>query len=129
VLSTPYLMTVTLTLPLPARGLRPNDRCHWAKKARLTKQAREAARREMFAAMKSVEAEVWIIASYSLRAYFKTKRHMDDDNIASGCKSYRDGIADAAGQDDKTFKCTGVQTFTDTKNPRLEILLEITELV
>ena len=83
----------------------------------------------MFSEIQKIEAEVWVISSYSLVAYFKTKRHMDDDNISASAKSYRDGIADSAGQDDKTFKCTGVTTLTDTKMPRLDIRLEITELI
>lgn len=83
----------------------------------------------MFTESRKISAEVWRIKSYSLRGYFKTSRHWDDDNLSASCKNYRDGIADTAGQDDKTFKCTGVQTFTDKENPRLEIIIEVEELI
>lgn len=83
----------------------------------------------MFEAAKKIDAAAWVIRSYSIKTYFKTKRHWDDDNITASVKNVRDGIADTARQDDKTFKCTGIETFTDTKNPRLEIVLDVEELV
>jgi len=122
-------MQITLTLPLPDRGLLPNTVCHWAKKARLKKAAREAAKRAMFVAMQQIEAEVWVLKGYILNAFFKTKRHWDDDSVGGAFKAGRDGIADAIMQDDRNFKCLGTHTFTDSKNPRLEIVLDIVELV
>lgn len=122
-------MQITLTLPLPAKGLRPNDRCHFMKKSRLAKVAREQARRAMFLAISQVESPAWIITSYHLFPFYATKRHWDDDNLSASCKNVRDGISDACGQDDKTFKSTGVTSATDTRNPRLEILIQIELLV
>jgi len=83
----------------------------------------------MFDAAKKIPAEVWCLKSYSLRGYFKTSRHWDDDNLSASAKNVRDGIAETARQDDRTFKCTGVQTFTDRENPRLEVILEVEEIL
>lgn len=83
----------------------------------------------MFDAIKTVDCPAWVIAGYHLKGYFKTKRHWDQDNLVSSNKARIDGIADAAGQDDRTFRCLGVETFTDKERPRLEILLEIVELI
>lgn len=83
----------------------------------------------MFEAAKQIEAEVWIIKGYTLKGYFKTKRHWDQGNLLASFKGAEDGIADAAKQDDKTFKCFGIETFTDTKNPRLEVVMEIEEII
>jgi hypothetical protein len=122
-------MQLTLTLPLPHHDLNPNARPDRHVKAGRISQAREQAKRAAFVAFKSIECPLWLLSSYKLKAYFKTNRHQDDDNISASAKSYRDGIADAANQDDRHFRCMGVTTETDRDNPRLEIVLEIEELV
>jgi hypothetical protein len=123
-------MTLQLTLPLPHRGLRPNSMVKWQVKYGLTRTAREKAKRAMFEAMKTIEAEVWVIKSYHLNYFFKTSRHWDSDNCGGlSTKAIMDGIADSSKQDDKTFEFTGVSRFTDKTNPRLEVVLEIEELV
>ncbi len=122
-------MELTLTLPLPHRGLRPNSVVKWQVRYGLTQQAREKARRAMFEAAKQIDAPAWIIRGYTLKGYFKTKRHWDQGNLLASIKGIEDGIADTAKQDDKTFKVLGIETYTDTKNPRLELVLEIEELV
>jgi len=123
-------MTLLLTLPLPHRYLRPNSAPpNWRIKFGLTKQARERAKRETFKLIKDIDCPAWVLTGYYLKAYFRTKRHWDDDSVSSSAKAVRDGIADAIGQDDRNFKCLGVETFTDTKNPRLEVHLEVEELV
>lgn len=121
-------MHLTLTLPLPPKGLRPNDRSPWQVKAGLTRTAREQGRRAMFKAVKELECEVWFIKGYVINQFYKT-RQQDSDNIVSACKAYLDGIADVAKQDDKTFRCNGSLAFKDSKNPRLEIVMEIEEIV
>lgn len=83
----------------------------------------------MFVEMQKIESPAWMVAGYYLKAYHKTSRHLDDDNLIGSGKASRDGVADAAGQDDRTFKCLGVETFTDKDNPRLEMIIEIEELV
>lgn len=122
-------MTITLTLPLPHRGLRPNSMLKWQAKFGLTKQAREAARRATFLAIKDIECEEWLLTGYTLKVYFSTKRHWDELNLVSAFKAQEDGIADAVKQNDRNFKILGVERYTDTKNPRLEVILQIEELL
>jgi hypothetical protein len=123
-------MQIKLKLPLPHRGLRPNSMVCWQVKHGLTRTAREKAKRAMFEAMKTLEAEVWVIKSYHINYFFKTSRHWDADNCGGlSTKAIMDGIADASRQDDKTFEFTGVSRFTDKSNPRLEVVLEIQDLL
>lgn len=123
-------MQITLTFPLPHKSLRPNSFVKWNVRFGLTKQARERAKRAMFEAAKRIDAEVWIIKGYRLNYWFKTKRLWDADNCTGfAVKATLDGIADAANQDDKTFEYLGLTRTTDTKNPRLEIILLIDELI
>src|SRR5688572_24820848 len=122
-------MELVLTLPLPHRGLRPNSLVKWQVRYGLTKQARERAKRETFKLIKEIDSPVWILKGFHVRAYFRTKRMWDRTNILSSLKAVEDGISDAVGQNDVTFEDTKIERFTDTKNPRLEILLEIEEIV
>ncbi len=61
---------------------------------------------------------------YSLAFFFKTAAFRDDDNADGSCKAYRDGIAQALGIDDKTFKKIKLSTHAkDAANPRVEITI------
>lgn len=122
-------MTITLIFKLPHPYLRPNARVTWQIKHGITKQAREKAKREAFVAFQRIESPVWVIKGYTLKAYFKTKRHWDADNTLSACKGLLDGISDASGQNDKNFELTKVERYTDTQRPRLEVILDILEIV
>lgn len=101
----------------------------WQVKFGLTKQAREMARRAAFAEFKKIESPCWILRKLHYKAYFRTKRMWDRSNILMATKALEDGIADAACQNDVNFDDPTVERFTDTKNPRLEIILHIDELI
>jgi len=123
-------MTLLLTLPLPHRYLRPNSAPpNWRIKFGLTKQARERAKRETFKLIKDIDCPAWVLKGYHVRAYFKTKRWWDVSNLLASMKAVEDGVSDAIGQNDKTFEAPTVERFTDTQNPRLELLLDIELLV
>ena len=96
-------MTV-LELPWPSRDLHPNQRCHWAKKAKATKAARNDAS--------------WIAISSGVRTYDfaglnelnvtlvfipPDNRARDTDGMISSVKAYCDGIADIVGIDDSKW--------------------------
>lgn len=84
----------------------------------------------MFEAAKRIEAEEWIITGYRLHPIYKDQRSvLDQDAVVSSVKAYLDGIADTAHQDDKHFRCGGVTHSFDKENPRMEILLEVEELI
>lgn len=101
----------------------------WQAKFGLTKQAREAAKRATFVAIREIDCEQWVLKKYHVRAYFSTKRLWDRSNLLASMKAVEDGISDAVEQNDVTFEDATVERFTDTKNPRLEIVLEIEELL
>ena len=121
-------MQITITLSLPHKCLRPNARSHWAPKSRAIKQARQDAQQAAFEKFKELPGP-FIINHYFLHPFYATARFWDDDNIIASCKSYRDGIADVANQDDRSFRCAGVVPEKDSKNPRLEIIIDITLLI
>jgi crossover junction endodeoxyribonuclease RusA len=113
-----------ITLPLPNRKLSPNARIHWRSRSSLTKKARECAKLHTLEANDQWEWTTPTFNAYRLAFYWPDKRGRDDDNAASSCKAYRDGIADALGIDDRTLRFHGPPAMLlDRENPRLEIEL------
>ena len=92
-----------LVLPWPSRDLHPNSRCHWAKRAKAAKLARETARVLTLQAgwhkakFPEGRLHVWI------DGYATDRRHRDVDGFLSSLKSSLDGIADALGVNDRLF--------------------------
>ena len=115
------MKTKTITLPLPAKELSPNSRCHWSKKYRKAKSARTAARLLSSSILGSSEQ----VAGYRLVFYWPDKRRRDRDNAIASCKSVIDGIADGVNQDDSTFDFDGIRFEIDRDNPRLEVVLSL----
>ena len=94
-----------VTLPWPPKELNPNQRTHWAKKAKAAKAYRHACcvlALEAGAYVNTIDWEgdihVWI------DFYAPDKRHRDDDNLIAAFKSGRDGLADALGVNDRRFR-------------------------
>jgi crossover junction endodeoxyribonuclease RusA len=113
---------MTITLPLPAKGLSPNSRLHWRGKSRLIRLHRTRAATLTRAAIGADPPPAF--SGYSLAFHFPDRRHRDDDNAEASTKSYRDGIADALKMDDFHLPRVSVSTFHhDPANPRLEITL------
>lgn len=80
-------------LPWPPKGLWPNDRPHWAQKAKVTKAARFMAKALLLGTQPGI-----------VRITFCPKPlgpMPDKDNCISACKAYQDGIADALGVNDR----------------------------
>lgn len=113
---------LTLSVPLPAKGLSPNSRAHWRAKASLTKSHRTRAKLEFLAAASKFQLPA-SFSAYRLTFYHALRRARDDDNAAASCKAYRDGIADALRIDDSTLSHHGTTLLIDSKLPRLEITL------
>lgn len=90
-----------LVLPWPPKGLSPNDRIHWAKKAKITKAYRNISRvLTMQAGLVAPTTERILLV---MEFVPPDRRARDDDNLIASCKGLRDGIADALGIDDKRF--------------------------
>lgn len=87
-----------ICLPWPSNKLSPNGRLHWA----VVAKAKKAARQEAWALTKASKAK----PAVSLHLTFcpPDRRRYDIDGLLSRCKAYLDGIADAWGVDDNTFR-------------------------
>lgn len=93
---------VMLKFPWPAKELSPNARVHWSKKHKASKRLRTESYIITNASNMKIDWEgdihLWI------DFYPPDKRHRDQDNMISACKSMLDGMADALGVNDKRFR-------------------------
>lgn len=101
-----------IILQWPSADLSPNSRCHWAKKAKAAKDARQAANWATKAAGVRIKGSGAI--DLHILFYPPSKRRFDLDGLLSRIKSTLDGIADALGVDDYRFtimleRCTVVK--------------------
>lgn len=95
---------IRIELPFPAKILWPNGRGHWAAKARAVRSARDWAAWQVVGGYR--KNPHWKSAKLHWVIHPKTAHPIDDDAPPYALKSYRDGIADALGIDDKNFRAT-----------------------
>lgn len=91
-----------LTLPWPPRDLSPNERRHWAQKAKAAKKYRADCYRLTKAS--GIKISWWGEIHLWITFYPPDRRNRDDDNIIASFKAGRDGIAEALGIDDRLFR-------------------------
>jgi hypothetical protein len=122
--------SLTLSLPIPARGISPNARRGESKWAAIAKSKEIRAHRFFaYAATRNaintlLGGTLPTLVGYSLAHYFPTSAFRDDDNADAACKAYRDGIAHALDIDDRTLRKVKLSTFDkDAAAPRVEITL------
>lgn len=89
-----------LIFPWPSRVLSPNGRSHWATKAKAVKAMRTLA----FYATK--ESKLHPLTSFRLVFCPPTNRARDLDNLIASMKPALDGMAQAWGVNDSTFRFT-----------------------
>jgi len=107
-----------IILAWPSADLSPNSRCHWSKKAKAAKAARQAAGWATKAAGESVTDDGHI--ALRILFYPPSKRRFDLDGLLSRLKSALDGVADALGVDDNRFGLT-IERREVVKGGRVEI--------
>lgn len=90
---------IVVDLPWPAKPLHPNARPHHMKKARATKDARADAYSVTKPKLRGINAKRLRVAI----TFHPPSNRGDTDNMLSACKAYLDGIADAAGVNDRNF--------------------------
>ena len=90
-----------IILQWPSSDLSPNSRCHWAKKAKAAKAARQAAGWATKAAGVRIKGSGAI--DLHILFYPPNKRRFDLDGLLSRLKSSLDGVADALNVDDNRF--------------------------
>ena len=115
-------VTITIPMSIPP-GLSPNARLHWAPRSRLVRQARETAyyaTREAGRFYMRPPLTLHVAVAWESR-----RRAQDDDNVWAGLKSFRDGIADALGVDDKHMRCASLtQTVDPEKRGFIKVAIE-----
>jgi len=116
--------SITITISLPPKACRPNGaHGHWAAKASSKKQYRSEAWAATAAEIKG-QPPRWHKARVEIKAYFKTARHLDPDNLVASLKSAFDGIADAGViANDKGLWPERPVIDKDAKNPRIELTI------
>lgn len=120
-------MTVSFTLPFPAKALWPNGRAHWAEKSR------NVAKHRLWAFMAAVaagapKADPEGRVSVAVTVHPKTRHPIDRDNCVAALKSQIDGIADALGVDDRTFDTPSIAFAEPVKGGLFAVTLTYTPL-
>ena len=115
---------LTITIPLPDASLSPNSRSHWGKKARHTKDYRNAAMLATKAALQRTRPPGWLKAECKVSAFYAVSRRRDTDNLIASLKSAFDGIADTGViSNDSGLVHLPAIIGKDTRNPRIEITI------
>ena len=120
-------MTLIVTLPHPAKELRPNGRPHFMARARAKKNARQVACFVALSALRDAmelgdgqDEPIFVPKRYILR--WRYWGHIpDEDNCLAACKAYIDGCADAFDINDRTLSCAGIERVHD-KDKRIELI-------
>jgi crossover junction endodeoxyribonuclease RusA len=121
--------SVRLVLPLPAKELSPNARCHYMAKARKAKAYRNAAMICTVAAMRQAGIrEPWQAATAQATFHFRHNRARDRDNLLASLKNGFDGIADAGlvVNDSQITHLPVLLGQIDKRNPHVVIVIEST---
>lgn len=111
-----------IDLPWPAKDLQPNERPHWAEKARATKAARFSAQWKAKPLGKINASTIKVTCIFSPPP---PRRNRDLDNLIAACKPYFDGIADAIGIDDSHFQHQAPVWGIPRKGGNVCIVLEV----
>ncbi len=117
------MKSLTITIPLPPKAVKPNARSHWRKKA----QGNHTYRKQAWAAAK-VEVKgnppMWAKARMEVKAYFKTMNFPDPTNLMASLKAAEDGLQDAGViVNDRDLWPERPQMFKDASNPRIELTI------
>lgn len=122
-----------VTVPIPPRGLSPNSRVHWSRKATLTKKYRtECFLAASYAVNHGPEAmkprPEWESATIWIFWFHRTKNRPDPDNAKATLKAAIDAIVDAGIlADDKHVTYPPIEFSKDADNPRVEFEILETE--
>ncbi len=117
--------SVLIALPLPPKGLYPNDRPHHQAKAQATKGYRRTA--YVLALAAGVESGPWELATVRAAFFFKADRRRDDVNFLAALKPAYDGLVDAGLLEDDDWKHLRTQPCSmaiDKERPRVELRIE-----
>ena len=116
---------IEITLPWPSSKLNPNNRVHWAVRAKATKGARHYAYYFTLSLGHGQELKYCSIQlEQHVKFYPPDKRKRDEDNCLRMIKAYRDGIFQALGADDSIIRRTVIEWGEISKGGMVTITLE-----
>ena len=118
---------LSITLPLPAKELSPNSRCHFMSKANKVKRYRlDAKHAAMIAAHECGIREPLERVRITATFFHRQNRHRDADNALASLKAAFDGLADAGiVTNDRKITHAPVEFCVDAENPRVELRVEV----
>lgn len=120
-----------IVLPWPDARLSPNARLHWRAKVGPKQSARIKTGWIVVTSEGFYQTREWLQANeepvpITVSFFPPDGRRRDDDNMVGSFKSYRDGIAQAFGIDDRRFRPHYI--FCDPQKPgRVEIVFQSPE--
>lgn len=122
------MSALTFQLPIPARELSPNARCHWSRKAKAVTAARVAAACEANRVLfdsKTYTPPKWSKARCKAVLYHTRAVTPDPDNFIASLKPYLDGLADAGiVANDRELWPERPEYVRVKRLPRVEITIE-----
>lgn len=95
------MTAIHIAVPLRIEST-PNKREHWAKRAARAKLHRTT----VWAGLRQVDVFPRLMGPVIVTITRVAPRELDDDNLAAGAKSVRDGVADWLGVDDRDPRIT-----------------------
>ena len=110
-----------VSLPWPNRILSPNARAHWAKLSRAKRSARVQAYWLARAEKPSISSAAPLV---SIEFLPPDNRRRDLDNLIASMKAALDGIAEAMGCDDHTFRLAA--KMGEAKPPHGAVIVTVT---
>jgi hypothetical protein len=118
--------SITIVLPLPARGLQPNCTIGSFGGRMMRASATKRYKRLTCEAIENedIQTRPWKVALVEAKFYFKTKRGRDTDNAVGSLKSAYDGIVVSGLIPNDTpefMRRSWPELLVDSKNPRVEI--------
>jgi Holliday junction resolvase RusA-like endonuclease len=121
-------VSITITIGIPHKALSPNEKPHWAAKAKKVKAARSKAwllAQTEIVCSKS-PAPQWVHAISTVVWYSRTKRRPDPDNANAMLKPTFDGMCDAGVVlNDKNLYHNPPRFEVDKQNPRVEVTISV----
>lgn len=114
---------LTISIPMPSRYLSPNQKAHWATKARWARMQRHLTTLFVREALGRRRAPKWDEADVIIAVHPPDRRPRDRDNILASLKSAFDGAQDAGVvANDRGFYYWPIEIRDPSKaNPRVEI--------
>lgn len=105
-----------IEFPWPYKGLSPNKRVHWYKKASVFKKYKNDCRLLALGKIPNKER-----IHLTIEFYPPDKRIRDVDNLLASCKAMIDGISAAWGIDDCNFRPITIDIKTPVKHGKVMV--------